>query len=395
MKKIVFTMMAAVGLMLTAEAQALKVASNGNVGVNKATPTQRLDVGGNVIVGNGQFYMSFRNNGTTPHQAFGMDANNDITFNRNAIVSPQVSGLILGATNGRFIDFRNQDNTVLMRVQPGTGRVGIGTTSPGYLLEVAGTAGKPGGGMWENPSDSRAKRSVRAYTDGLEEVLKINPVVYQYNGKFGTPDNEKEYVGIIAQEMQDVAPYMVAMKEYQEVKVSYSNARGTEETKGQVESFLSYDGSALPYMLVNAIKAQQERIEEQESQIEDLISQVQGLSGAVDELLGAIRDLDLGSSDRVVREIEWRGTDFAALEQNRPNPFNGETIIDYEIPSRANSGQIIFYNMSGQVVKSVDIKHTGSGQILLRASDVPSGVYNYHLIVDGVQVGAKQMILQN
>ncbi|MCP4553118.1 MAG: hypothetical protein GY834_14015 [Bacteroidetes bacterium] len=132
-----------------------------------------------------------------------------------------------------------------------TNRVGIGTTSPDYLLEVNGSAGKPGGGSWTNSSDRRLKQNVKDYSGGLKEVLAINPVTFNYN-KLSGFDTQPEYVGVIAQELLEIAPYMVS---------SY---------KKDDEDFLNVNPSALSFMLINAVKEQQEVIEAQQTEIEAL-----------------------------------------------------------------------------------------------------------------------------
>ncbi|MBV6404618.1 MAG: hypothetical protein GFGODING_01371 [Flavobacteriales bacterium] len=132
--------------------------------------------------------------------------------------------------------------TERMRIR-GNGNVGIGTFFPLYLLEVNGVAAKPGGGTWVNTSDARLKTDVRPYDDGLAQLLRIEPVRYRYNEASGH-DTKPEYVGVIAQELQKVAPYMV----------------GTFEKEGT--EYLNVDNSAMIYMLVNAVKEQQSIIED-------------------------------------------------------------------------------------------------------------------------------------
>ena len=203
MKKLFFTtLLSACALIVFGQTPALKVAQDGNVGINNSTPTEKLEVTGNIVIPNSSFYLSLRNGGGK-QQVFGMDSNNDITFNRSAITSNSTSGLIFGATNNKFIDFRNQDNTVLMRIQPSNNRVGIATNAPSQILTLgAGNAAKPGGGDWVATSDRRAKKDIKKFDKGLEEVLKIKPVYFKYNGKFGTQDDGREFVGVIAQEIQ-------------------------------------------------------------------------------------------------------------------------------------------------------------------------------------------------
>ena len=97
----------------------------------------------------------------------------------------------------------------------------------------------------------------------------------------------------------------------------------------------------------------------------------------------------------VQTEVIVRGTDLASLGQNRPNPFNGETVIDYDIPAAAKESVVNFYNPNGQIIKTVALDHTGLGQLIFKASDIPSGTYSYSLVIDGNKVSTKQMVLTN
>lgn len=112
----------------------------------------------------------------------------------------------------------------------------------GGALETGGGASKPGGGSWTATSDARLKQDVKPYNDGLEQLLKINPVYYHYNRKSGY-DTAKQHIGVIAQDIQKVAPYMVN---------SFSKS-GNE--------YLNVDNTAMTYMLINAVKEQQKEIE--------------------------------------------------------------------------------------------------------------------------------------
>ncbi|MEZ5195891.1 MAG: tail fiber domain-containing protein [Bacteroidales bacterium] len=129
------------------------------------------------------------------------------------------------------------------------GDVGINTNGPTAKLSVNGSADKPGGGSWGTFSDEKLKNKINPYNSGLKEVLKINPVTYHYNGLSGY-DTETEYVGVIAQELQTIAPEMVSIA-----------------TKDDTE-YLKVDNSAMTYMLINAVKEQQEQIEALKKEIE-------------------------------------------------------------------------------------------------------------------------------
>jgi Chaperone of endosialidase len=144
------------------------------------------------------------------------------------------------------------------------GRVGIGTTAPDQLLSVNGNASKAGGGSWAAFSDSRVKRNVRQFTDGLATLQKINPVWFQYNNKSGYTDTIKTYVGVIAQDVEKVAPYMV------------------EKTKtANFDDQRVYDSNALNYILVNSVKELAAKNEKVELENASLKSEIESLKAAL------------------------------------------------------------------------------------------------------------------
>jgi hypothetical protein len=102
-------------------------------------------------------------------------------------------------------------------------------------LTITGNAFKPGGGSWNIPSDARLKKDITDFNDGLSVIRKIHPVNFRYNGLMDLSDSKK-YVGVLAQELQQAAPYMV------------------EKIGGSKEDYLQVDPNAMTYLLINAVK---------------------------------------------------------------------------------------------------------------------------------------------
>ena len=103
----------------------------------------------------------------------------------------------------------NESASLLFRILP-DGNVGIGDSSPDYTLEVVGTAGKSTGTSWTNTSDIRLKDVQGNYEHGLEEISKLQPIVYSY--KEGNPlglPSDLQKVGFSAQEVQKYIPEAV------------------------------------------------------------------------------------------------------------------------------------------------------------------------------------------
>lgn len=134
--------------------------------------------------------------------------------------------------------------------------IGINKTNPAYDLELgANSAAKPSSSSWIVTSDARLKENVNDFEDGLNLLQQINPVWFDYTGEANMP--QERAVGTLAQELQKVAPYMI--KEWEH-----------EKTDGTKENYLGVDYGAMDFILINAIKEQQEMIELLKSEIEEL-----------------------------------------------------------------------------------------------------------------------------
>ena len=83
----------------------------------------------------------------------------------------------------------------------------------------------------------------------------------------------------------------------------------------------------------------------------------------------------------------------ARLEQNAPNPFNQNTMINYSLPEKAGNAVINITDMNGKVIKTVALTEKGKGQLVLEAGQLAAGTYRYSLIVNGKLLDTKKMVL--
>ena len=72
------------------------------------------------------------------------------------------------------------DGNITEMVIDSAGNVGIGTTSPGFKLEVNGLAGKPGGSEWSMQSNRRLKKNIASLQGSLDKLLQLRGVTYGY-----------------------------------------------------------------------------------------------------------------------------------------------------------------------------------------------------------------------
>ena len=145
------------------------------------------------------------------------------------------------------------------------GVMGENTNGGAYAVQAIGGLGaykNVGGNTWATPSDERLKKDIRPFTDGLDVILKIEPKRYYYNGLAKTNPHQEEF-GIIAQDMQKIAPYTVS-------KHMLDMNKSGEEGAPKIEEMLVYNSGALTYVTINAIKEQQAMIERQNAKIKAL-----------------------------------------------------------------------------------------------------------------------------
>lgn len=247
----------------------LLVNTNGGVAVggNSGAPTNGLYVAGRVGIGT-----------TSPDAPFTIGTPGATNTNFGMTSDKRIG--VTNGSGGRHAAILNSTSTYALleaynyasgaysnvSIAGAGGSVGVGLTNPSYRLHVNGSAGKPGGGSWTNASDKRLKDRIVPFQEGLASIMAIKPVKYHYN-KLSGMDTKPEYVGVIAQELKEVAPYMV----------------GTFEKDG-VEYF-DVDNSAMMYLLVNAVQEQQKEKETQTAKIESLEKQVADLNAKLNLLL--------------------------------------------------------------------------------------------------------------
>jgi len=83
------------------------------------------------------------------------------------------------------------------------------------------------------------------------------------------------------------------------------------------------------------------------------------------------------------------------LHQNRPNPFNPYTSIEYDIP-RGGYARLEVYNSSGQLVEVLvdDYRPQGSHMAVWNTNGHSSGLYYYRFIFEGYSETKKMMLLK-
>ena len=82
------------------------------------------------------------------------------------------------------------------------------------------------------------------------------------------------------------------------------------------------------------------------------------------------------------------------LYQNIPNPFNNTSTIKYYLPVDSANAKIIFSDMSGKIIDSVDLNETGEKELNISTRGLASGMYNYTMFIGGKMFDSKKMIIK-
>jgi hypothetical protein len=230
-------------------------------------------------------------------------------------------------------------------------------------------------------SDKALKKDIAHVTSALDIIRKLQPKLYSYrqdgNYKLMNLPAGKHY-GFIAQDVEKVLPDLVKATTFITSKAAPPANSATASSSENIQF------KALNYteLIPIAIKGIQELSAENESLKEENKTIKQELA----DLRQMVMDLKNGKDSK---------NPFVAafLEQNRPNPATGTTIIPYQVPASATSAQIVITDAKGQLLKTITISQKGAGQITLNSAALSAGAYNYSLWVEGIQVDTRRLII--
>jgi hypothetical protein len=234
-----------------------------------------------------------------------------------------------------------------------------------WMFALNGAANSPIG--WFNISDQMFKNNFDTISNPLDKINKINGVYFEFDtlnySNYNFPSGKQ--VGFIAQNVDTILPEAV------------SNNAGP----------LSIDYAKITPLLLEAIKALDKKVEALEAQLNQCcqnnnMNNNSGSNNTQTDKLSNTINVELSNGDAIV------------LEQNIPNPFNENSSIKYYIPENINYAQIIFTDIQGRIIKTLDINQTGHGQLKVYAANLSQGIYQYSILVDGKVIDTKKMVVE-
>ena len=279
----------------------------GNVGIGTTSPTATLDVDGSAIFNESGASVDFRVEGNTDANLLfvdgsadkigigtasplgilhveGTDTDGEVLLRIGSgrrwdfVQSGTGVGTILALrpqTDGKTFKIVSQDESDLATFSanntnssqsiyfvPDGGRVGVGTSGPGYTLDVGGDLNYSG--SLTNISDKRFKKDIVKIENALGLINEIDG--YHYNFRVEEFPEQKldsiPQIGFIAQELKEVLPQLVSQNDSGYYSVNYVKV--------------------VP-VLVMAMKEQQAIIEAQKAEIESLKAEASSATSSSEE----------------------------------------------------------------------------------------------------------------
>jgi hypothetical protein len=240
------------GTSSSTSAELMRIRGNGNVGIGKANPSFMLDIAGNVFIGSSTYITTSVGVNTQITNILCFDGIYDSNTTANSCTSANkirihnVPGWIAGfGISPNTLNYHSGSDHAFwtgstdrnygserMRIL-NDGKIGIGTGSPAYNLDVVGTI--------------RASSDVLAFSDSnfkfnLEPIMNAMAAIKEIQGyKFDIPTQDnKRHVGVLAQEVEKVLPEVVYTQEDGKKSVAYGNIvalliEGIKELQNQID----------------------------------------------------------------------------------------------------------------------------------------------------------------
>jgi len=228
------------------------------------------------------------------------------------------------------------------------------------------------GGNWI-PSDANLKKNIKPIQNAMDIVQQLNGVTYKYRADeyadLGL--SERGQYGFLAQDVQKVMPEAV-------------QAGATPE--GISDDFIAMNYDMIIPVLTEAIKIQQEEIELQRIEAEEQQITIETMQREIAELRALITGKEVPSVDNSTQ-------DRVMLGQNRPNPTDGFTTIDYDLGAESGVAQLVVYNAAGAVVKQLSLSN-GNGSVEINTNELAASIYFYTLESNGQNLARQKMVIK-
>ncbi|MFK7748335.1 MAG: tail fiber domain-containing protein [Kordia sp.] len=231
-------------------------------------------------------------------------------------------------------------------------------------------------GSFSSGSDRKLKQDIKVEDKMLEKLAQIDAVNYTFkpNDQLNLPANLQH--GFIAQNIEEVFPELVTT----------INKPILDKDNKQLGV---YEYKAVNYIGLISILASslQELNETSTARIDELDAQNEASTERINELNERINALET----KLGTQNDTSDLGFS-MEQNKPNPFTNQTVINYTLPKNT-SATISVVDLSGKLIRDYNLS-SEKGQLTINSSEIGKGIFVYALISDNEVVITKKMIVR-
>lgn len=218
-------------------------------------------------------------------------------------------------------------------------------------------------------SDLRKKKNIiNLDSVSRSKLLLLNAKKFNYiDSKNTVPDK----YGFIAQEVELVFPELVV-------------------TNGNGDKMINYI-EFIP-LLIDELNAQNNKIIALENKLNNCCS------SNLNEKNKSLDNSNMSwgeKSNAVIKNETIEKNNFNnKLFQNKPNPFNQQTVIEWYIAEPINTAAYIYvFDLNGKMLYQHPILSTGEGKFSFQQGSLSTGMYLYSLYVNEKEVDTKRMII--
>lgn len=211
-------------------------------------------------------------------------------------------------------------------------------------------------------SDLQLKEDISDIDKPLQKIRELNGIQFKFKNsrtKHDSPSSKNKNsgfrMGLIAQEVEKTLPGIVKTMPDETKAVAYTD---------------------LIPLLIEAMKIQEQRIQILQKNLSSLKNRIPSIT----------KTDTTNYKNKSVNVIP-------SLSQNRPNPFDNKTEINYFLPKNIDNASIFIYDLRGAQLKHYELNTSGQGSIIIRGSTLQPGMYKYVLVINGKIIDSKRMIL--
>jgi hypothetical protein len=238
-----------------------------------------------------------------------------------------------------------------------------------------------------------------------ELLSQLSPKTFYFDttNVYGLNFSSKLQYGLIAQEVEQVIPSLIDN--------NYKPA--TVDTLGQIVTpsvnYKTMNYTGLIPLLVRASQEQMDSIitlKNSNDSLANVVSDLNTLLTTLENCLSALLPSLCQMNQQLIQSntpaeqeqarqaltVRLSNKESIILDQNVPNPFAEQTVINFSIPASVQKAQLHFYNAQGRIIQSMDIAERGLGSVTVFGADLSSGIYTYSLVADGQVVATKKMM---